>query len=179
MSKAIKNTKASTKHFLFSPMSLFSLVTLSLIAGAATAWLFDTESGRTRRAKTRDKFIHLSCLARRSGGRRLRDLSNRSRGLVATLRLAFFPNRAESVEDTKLVQRVRSQIGRSIKHPRDLRISARNGSVTLAGRVESNEAERILDEVLRVRGVLNVNDELELTERNETQQPEIAVPSPS
>ncbi len=168
-----------SKHVSFSPTAIFSLITLSLIGGATTAWLFDSESGRSRRAKTRDKVVHLSCLVRRFGGRRFRDLSNRTRGLAAFLRLNLFPQADESVEDTKLIQRVRSQIGRSVKHPRGLVISAREGSVTLAGRVEPEEAERILNEVLRVRGVLNVKDELELTERNKEQQPEIAVPSPS
>jgi hypothetical protein len=54
--------------------------------GAALMFLFDAESGRRRRAFARDKAAKTYNHARRAVVGRSRDLSNRTRGLVARAR---------------------------------------------------------------------------------------------
>jgi hypothetical protein len=68
---------------------------------------------------------------------------------------------SEPVDDDRLVDRVRSRMGRYVSHPHAIHVSAQNGHVTLDGVVFSTEASRALKAVRATPGVHGVDDRLE------------------
>ncbi len=129
-----------------------------LAAGVALGYVLDPVSGGRRRAVVRDKFV-------RAGNRTVElaegaaiDLSNRAKGAAAEARATLRP---EPVDDVRLIERVRAQLGRVTTHPRTIEVSAMGGAVTLRGPVLSDEAERIVREVKSLSGVNRIYDRLE------------------
>jgi len=57
------------------------------------------------------------------------------------------------VEDDRLVQRVRAQIGHVLSHPGALFVEARDGIVTVSGPVLAGEAEKLRQRLNETRGV--------------------------
>src|SRR5689334_6737336 len=102
--------------------------------GASLMFLLDPRTGKRRRALLRDKLRHAS----RIGARRLRSLE---RVAVHELQgaMARSAQAAGDVSDELLAERVRSQIGHVVSHPRALRIQVRGGRVTLSGEVLCDE----------------------------------------
>ena len=136
---------------------------LSLIGGvglgAGLMYFFDPQLGRRRRAVLRDR---LTSLLRQTGGvvcDRARDLRNRGSGLLAEARSRLAP---EEVSDDVLVERVRSQVGRVVSHPRALDVRAEGGRVVLSGPVLADEVEDLLCCVESVRGVRGVENRLDV-----------------
>jgi hypothetical protein len=68
-------------------------------AGAALMYLFDPNEGNRRRGLIRDKATSLNNSAQTAVGGRVRDLSNRAKGLLNESRAAISGNRQESAED--------------------------------------------------------------------------------
>jgi hypothetical protein len=127
--------------------------------GAGLMYLFDPRQGRRRRAELADQVTHLMNEASelfQAGGR---DLANRARGTLAEARGHVMPDRAD---DATLVARVRSALGRCCSHPGAIRVTSRDGSVSLHGPALASEVDRLLEEVGRVRGVREVIDRLEV-----------------
>lgn len=135
---------------------------VGLAAGAGLMYLFDPERGRRRRALLRDQVTHargeLDDLGQTAVARS-RDLRNRARGLVAEAAARVQP---EEVEESVLVERVRSSIGRVVANPGALDVSVEGGTVILAGRVLSDEVQDVVDTVRHVRGVERVENRLEV-----------------
>jgi hypothetical protein len=134
-------------------------VLLAAAGGAAAAWLLSPQEGARRRALVRDSVRSRAHRARLLGGRLGRDLRNRALGAGARLRGALAAD--EAVPDAKLVQRVRSRLGRETTHPHALAVEASGGNVVLRGPILSNEADRVLRAARSVRGVAQVEDRLE------------------
>ena len=65
-------------------------------------------------------------------------------------------------DDDALAERVRARIARVIPRPETVRVSVANGTVTLAGSVAAADFDRLISGVLRVRGVLDVNEQLDV-----------------
>jgi BON domain-containing protein len=57
---------------------------------------------------------------------------------------------------------VRTRVGRTISRPDTVELSVENGVVTLAGSVAAAEFDRLVSAVLRVRGVRDVKDRLDV-----------------
>jgi hypothetical protein len=129
--------------------------------GTAAMYLLDPDRGNRRRALVRDKFA----LATRKTGDCIqvttRDLSNRTRGTIAAIQSRFS---SEQLDDSVLVDRVRSKIGRIVSHPSAINVTAQNGNVTLSGPVLAHEAPHLLSCVKWVPGVQDINNNLELHE---------------
>lgn len=129
--------------------------------GAALMYLFDPEKGKRRRALLRDKVVHVA----HSTGEKLdvksRDAANRVQGLVARTKSLLT---CERVADTVVAERVRSRIGHVVSHPGSIEVAVENGRVTLAGPALAGEIQPLLSEVERVRGVAEVDNQLELYE---------------
>ena len=134
----------------------------SFIAGLATglalAYVLDPVSGGRRRALVRDKFARTGHRTAELAEGAVIDLSNRARGAVAEVRSTLRP---EPVDDVRLIERVRAELGRVTNHPRTIEVSAMGGAVTLRGPVLSAEADRIVGELKRVTGVSTIHDHLE------------------
>jgi hypothetical protein len=132
--------------------------------GAGLMYLLDPQGGRRRRALARDKTVS----ALKTGGSAAlktgKDLGNRTKGLVheAGSRLHW-----GEVDDKVLCDRVRSQIGRIASHPSDIEVSALEGRVKLLGSVPVSEADPLLATVAKVKGVKDVDCQLQLVESDD------------
>ena len=127
--------------------------------GATVGYLLDPERGRHRRARTRDKFAHVYHAGPRFVGAARRDFGNRALGALAQTRGMFSKG---VVPDDVLVGRVRARLGRHVAHPRALEVRATDGLVTLQGPVRRAEVKPLRSAIARVRGVLDVQSDLEI-----------------
>jgi hypothetical protein len=125
--------------------------------GAGLMYVLDPDRGHRRRAMLRDRARHAAVATRDTLDKKARDVRNRARGLVAEAEAAL---RHEPVSDDVLEERVRSQVGRAVSRPGDVEVLAREGRVTLRGVARAGEAERLLRRVAGVRGVREVESQL-------------------
>jgi hypothetical protein len=130
--------------------------------GAALMYYLDPERGRSRRIRLREGTIHLTNELDHAIEVTSHDVINRTHGLVARGR-SFLTE--DHPPDAVIVARVRSNLGRVVSHPRAIQVDARKGRVTLSGPVLAAEVDRLLDAVRSVRGVLEVEDRLEVCDR--------------
>jgi len=130
---------------------------LMLGAGAGLMYALDPDRGRRRRALLRDRATHAIGVARDTLDKKARDARNRARGLVAEAGAALT---CEAVSDETLEERVRAQLGRAVSKPSDVEVLASEGKITLRGVVRAGEIERLLRRVSGVRGVREVESQL-------------------
>jgi uncharacterized membrane protein len=126
--------------------------------GAGVMYWADPRSGRARRAHVREKAWHLILGVGDALEVVARDMAHRARGLVFKLRSRFHE---EDVDDVTLEARVRSALGRVCSHPGTIRVSCRHGRVELKGPVLASEVKHVLTQVRHVRGVREIDDDLE------------------
>jgi hypothetical protein len=127
-------------------------------AAAAANYFLDPQLGRRRRALVRDQLVHLARVGQEAVDITSRDVRNRAQGLTAELR-----RRHEAPpDDDILVERVRSQLGYAVRHPSAIGVTASGGRVTLRGPVLADEVDRLRRRVQRVRGVLGIDDRLDV-----------------
>ncbi|MGH8070329.1 MAG: SRPBCC family protein [Candidatus Entotheonellia bacterium] len=127
--------------------------------GAGLMYLYDPQMGSRRRALTRDKLIRVGHRIDDAVDVASRDLTNRAVGVWAELRSSVA---REEVGDEVLAERVRSQLGGLVSHPRAIEVRAEQGRVTLSGPVLSDEAHSLLKGVASVRGVCDVENRLDV-----------------
>jgi uncharacterized membrane protein len=127
--------------------------------GAALMYLFDPERGRFRRTQLRDQAGHHLRALDKTLDRTARDLSNRAYGGLAEVRAWL---RDERVTDAVLEARVRAKLGRCVSHPHAIHVAADQGWVTLSGPVLKCEVEGLLAGVSAVRGVVRVENWLDV-----------------
>ena len=130
--------------------------------GTGLMYLLDPDRGRRRRALLRDKG---AWAARKTGDCievTARDVRNRTQGMVTEIQSHFS---LEQVDDSKLVERVRSKLGRIVSHPGAIEVSAQNGRVTLSGPILVEEIPELLACVNRVNGVKQVINSFEAHEQ--------------
>jgi uncharacterized membrane protein len=126
--------------------------------GAGLAYILDPNQGRRRRAYLRDQAVHAAHVVSESANRTARDVRNRASGMAAR---ATRPFRQGDVDDTVLVERVRSAIGRAVSHPRAIEVTAEDGTIFLSGLVLAAEKDRLLSSASHVPGVRHVENRLE------------------
>jgi hypothetical protein len=130
-----------------------------LALGAGTMFLLDPERGARRRALVRDKAARAANKTTDGLDALTRDVANRARGAAASVRTRFDSGTTDS---RTLVERVRAELGRVVSHPRAVDVLIpHEGCVCLTGPILSNEADRALAAVAGVRGVTNLEDNLE------------------
>ena len=134
------------------------------VFGALAMYFLDPQSGRRRRARTRDQLVHAARLAREAGEVTARDTAHRAQGVAAGARRLF--NR-ESVPDEALVGRVRAALGRVVSHPHAVEVAAGGGHVTLKGPILAREVRPLLRAVRAVPGVRALADQLAVYESPE------------
>jgi len=136
---------------------------LTLLAGiglgAGLVYIFDPEAGNRRRTRARDRVTHL---ANKTGDKieaKARDLQNRSVGLASEWisRLT-----REEVTDEILTARIRSKLGTVVSHPGSITVRVDRGHVSLSGPILSREVTRLLAGIRAVRGVVALEDQLEV-----------------
>jgi uncharacterized membrane protein len=129
--------------------------------GAGLMYLFDPDRGARRRSLAHDKVVSYVHRSGEAIGKTSRDLTNRTRGVVASARSRFH---SEEPVDQALEGRVRAKLGRFVSHPHAIDVRAEAGRVTLAGPILADEVSGLLRAVSKVPGVLEVDDQLELHE---------------
>lgn len=153
---ATTEASSSTAHGLAADLITFAG---GIGLGAAVMYFMDPERGRRRRALVRDQVAHLAATVPPGMGATRRDLANRSRGLVASLKGRFGDDEAS---DETIVARVRAELGRVVSHPGSVSVTSSAGTVTLSGPVLESEAEPLLKAVAGTRGVKEVHSQLEV-----------------
>ena len=125
--------------------------------GAAAMYFFDPSRGRRRRRLMADKVNHAAHVAAETAAATRRDLANRARGLVASARRPFI---STSTDDSVIRERVRAELGHVVSHPRSVEVHVEEGRVALTGSVLEDEAADLVSHVAKVRGVVDVADNL-------------------
>src|SRR5712691_4631162 len=90
-------------------------ILLGGVLGAAAMYFLDPQSGRRRRALTRDQLVHAGRVLNEAGKVTARDTAQRARGLWSEAKRRF--RREHAVSDGALVGRVRAALGRVVSHP--------------------------------------------------------------
>ena len=140
---------------------------IGLGIGTGLMYLLDPDRGKRRRALLRDKMVWASRkMAEGCQGATL-DLRNRAQGVVHEIQSRFS---SAPVDDAKLVERVRSKLGRMVSHPGAVQVTVKNGTVTFSGSILPRETTKLLKAVQRIPGVKLVVTYLE-THRELKSQP--------
>jgi hypothetical protein len=140
-------------------MNKASALLWGLAAGAGLMYFYDPDRGNRRRALLRDRMVRMRNDARDTLEAASRDLSNRSYGLWAELTSICS---LDPVSDETLAARVRARMGHLISHPRAIQVTANQGRVTLSGPILASEVDTLLNGVAGVRGVMGVENRLEV-----------------
>jgi uncharacterized membrane protein len=129
-----------------------------MLVGAGVMYLLDPDRGGRRRALLRDQGIRVWHKTEDGFGTVARDLRNRSAGAAAEMKSRF---QRRAADDEVVEERVRSALGRVVSHPGAIEVAVRDGRVILSGSVLAGEHAHLLTAVKRVRGVTEVEDQLQ------------------
>jgi uncharacterized membrane protein len=135
-----------------------SVLAAGIGLGAGVVYFFDRDRGARRRALLRDRASHAAAMTRHAMGTAARDAQHRTAGIFAYLRGL---GRDEPVDDHVIVARVRAKLGRLVSHPHAVQVSVSDGVVILQGPILDREVARLRNGLRRIRGVIDVVDELE------------------
>ncbi|MGH9522834.1 MAG: SRPBCC family protein, partial [Terriglobales bacterium] len=130
-----------------------------LALGATAAFFADPKRGRRRRAQARDCAHRNAHRAADAVVRSLRDLSHRSKGIIAN---ALDLVMSARVSDEVLGERVRSRLGRLVSHPSAIEVRVVAGTVMLRGDVLAAEMPQLREGLEYMSGVREVIDQLTL-----------------
>jgi len=132
--------------------------------GAAAMFLLDPTRGKRRRTLVRDKLMMVTRMTGDCIDVTTRDVTNRTRGLISEIKSRIS---SEQPDDSVLVDRVRSKLGRVVSHPAAIHVTAQNGTVTLSGPVLADEVPHLLSCVKWTAGVQDINNNLDVHEEAE------------
>ncbi len=136
--------------------------------GAGIMYLADPVAGRRRRATLRDNVIHLKKVFNASANVATKDTANRMKGVVEEARRFV---REEKIDDAKLLDRVRTAVGRASSHP-NVEVIVEDGYVTLLGPVVDKEKRAVIRAARSVRGVEGVSNRMKPYKRLPKEQTE-------
>lgn len=120
--------------------------------GARLMYLFDPDRGRSRRVQLRDKAVRVIHLLRRESNKQVRNAANHLMGRILELRSSI-RDRSTEICDDIVLDRVRAQLGRDVRHLRMLDFRVENGCVIIEGPVLRGEAQKIRERLEKTRGV--------------------------
>ena len=130
--------------------------------GASLMYVLDPLYGRRRRSLVRDQLTHFATVADQALGVTARDLTNRTRGLVARGRARLYPDQAG---DDIVERRVRAKLGQYVSHPGSIGIVVHDGRVFLSGPILASEVDPLVAALSSVRGVKGIENRLDEHER--------------
>lgn len=132
---------------------------VGLGAGALGMFFLDPNRGHRRRVMAREKALSLVHKAVDEAAHVEEDLVNRATGLVAEVKSSLS---GEQPTDDVLIARVKSRLGHVLHHAHQLEVSAKDGVVTLKGKVTHPECYHALNCVRHTPGVLDVENNMQL-----------------
>lgn len=125
--------------------------------GAAVMYFLDPDRGTRRRHVLADK-------ARRGlrvTGRELHDAAENARNHTKGKVLDMSHRMTEDpVDDARLVERVRAELGHHVERARAIEVSAENGRVTLTGSLPFDQIDSAAKTAASVRGVREIDNRL-------------------
>lgn len=138
-------------------MGKLSSLLYGLGLGAGLMYFLDPQSGERRKAMVHDKFVGLQHSADEAVETGLRDLRNRTRGLLAE-GMAMVSN--EGVPSNVLEARIRARMGFLTRHPKAVQVSVNGREATLSGDILADQVDSLVKGVASVRGVSAVHNNL-------------------
>lgn len=132
-----------------------------VLLGASAMYVLDPDRGARRRSLIRDKGIRASRKLSEGAAATARDVRNRSSGTAAAVAARL---KRDQAGDEKVQERVRSALGRVASRPGAIDVSVYNRRVIVRGPVPAAELDAILRLISRVRGVRDVENQLEVHE---------------
>jgi gas vesicle protein len=147
--------------------------------GVVAAYLFDPERGNARRSLIRDKANAAWRVKMRAKEAMLKDTRNRLQGFLHEAKSRIKP---VTPTEIKLKQRVKSEIGHVVSHPKAVEVHVHGGEVRLIGCILAEEQKALIDAVWSVPGVDAIKHKLQVYESAEgvpSLQGEGAVPHKS
>lgn len=150
-------------------MSTRTNLITGIAIGSGMMFLLDPQQGNRRRALVRGKAGRWSRQTGRAFRRTGQTVEAGYRRVAAGSRHALAVVRAvastgEPVPDRLLAARLRSCIGRHSTHPRAIEVAVSDGCATFKGPVLASEVREVLECASAVRGVLAVDNQLEVHE---------------
>ncbi len=127
--------------------------------GAGLMYFLDPVRGARRRALARDGIVHALHALDRVVEKGARDLTSRSRGLVAEAR-SFFHD--DNVPDEVLKARVRAKLGHVIGNPHAIEVTVHGGHVELRGPILAEDEDGLIASMAVIPGVRGVESRLEV-----------------
>lgn len=135
-----------------------------VLLGAGAMYVLDPDRGARRRSLLRDQGFRASRKLGEGVGATARDVRNRSAGAAAELASRL---KRDQAGDEIVLERVRSALGRVASHAAAIEVSVYNRRVILSGPVPAAELDAILSSIRRVRGVREVENQLEVYHETE------------
>ena len=130
-------------------------------AGAAAMYFLDPDTGRRRRATTREKGMAAGRDLQESARKAGRRVSNRAHGAVAEMDAAMDSTMDDApVSDQKLEARIRSRLGHMVEHPGDIAVAVNDGHVVLSGTASDDEVASLTRELAGMSGVSDVENRM-------------------
>ena len=130
-------------------------------AGAAAMYFLDPETGRRRRAMTRDKGLAAGRDLKENARQASRRVSNRAQGAASQMGSALESGMDDApVSDQKLEARIRSQLGHLVDRPADIEVEVNNGHVVLSGTASQDEVASLTRELAGIDGVADVENRM-------------------
>jgi uncharacterized membrane protein len=127
--------------------------------GAGLMYFYDPRRGRRRRALVRDQVNRLVNQADDAIDVAVRDMRNRTRGVLAEMMARISDEGAPS---WILEERVRAELGRHVRHSRAVEVVAEGDRIILRGPILVDEVDRAVKRAAAVRGVRSVENQLEV-----------------
>ena len=118
----------------------------------------DPQTGRRRRAFTRDKVSATYHDARDAAEARARRATDHTRGMIAEARRRLWPFGRPS--DTQVNERVRARLGHLVLNPHAIHTEVEAGCVRLRGKLLRHEIDALMSGLWNVPGVQRIVNEL-------------------
>ena len=128
--------------------------------GSFLMYFLDPQRGARRRARVVEQSLHSLHKTETLFDKAYRDTINRGQGLLA--KGSGYLKSKKEVDDTVLVARIRSKMGRYISHPHAIEVKTNQGEVTLKGLALESEVQQFLMALQHLSGVKKVNNQLEV-----------------
>ncbi len=143
----------------------FTRLLQGLAVGAVAMYLLDPHKGRRRRALVRDQLNRIGSDIADLAHDAARDSANRLQGMRA--RLDRRARSDASIDELRLIERVRAALGRVVSHPHAIQVGAMQGTIRLSGPVLAREVAAVLATARGVPGVTRVENQLDAHERSD------------
>lgn len=130
---------------------------VAFAAGAAAMYYFDPIAGRRRRALARDQGIAAGHDVEHLARAKAKRTADRLHGAAARRRARL---RDEPVDDLRLHERIRSQLGHIVEYPGAVTVQVNDGHVVLTGTASEEEIEQLHEAVWALPGVDGLDNQL-------------------